>query len=70
MLSLEWNGRPLAAVTVDTARFRIEQDLIGSAEQPWGELKITSSESFVPNTRQRNGDQRTLAARIYRLTLD
>jgi hypothetical protein len=70
VLSLEWNGRPLAAITVGTARFRIEQDLPVSIEQLWGELRITSSESFVPDELQSNGDRRTLAAKIYRLTVD
>jgi len=70
VLSLEWNGRPLASMNVETARFRFEQDLPGSVEQPWGTLTITSSQSFVPDKLQRNGDERNVAARIYRLTLD
>lgn len=70
VLSLEWNGRPLASVNATTPWFRIEQDLPGSTEEPWGELRITSSQSFVPHERQRNGDRRTLAARIYSLTLE
>lgn len=70
VLSLGWNGRPLASVGVNTARFRIERELTGSTERPWSELRITSSQSFVPHERQRNGDRRTLAARIYRLTID
>lgn len=69
ILSLEWNGRPLASVSVDTSRFRIEQELGGSTDRPWGELRIRSAQSFVPNERQRNGDRRRLAVRIYRLAL-
>ncbi len=70
VLSLEWNGSPVASVNVTTPRFRIEQDLPGSLEEPWGELRIRASQSFLPDQLQGNGDQRTLAARIYRLTLD
>ena len=69
-LSFEWNGRPLASLNVDGPRFRVEQDVAGSPGEPWGELAITASQSFVPHERQRNGDRRTLAVRIYRLTLD
>ncbi|MBI4266271.1 MAG: DUF2723 domain-containing protein [Acidobacteria bacterium] len=70
VLSMEWNGRPLASVDVHTPRFRIERELPGSSGAPWGELKIRSSHSFVPDEQQHNGDRRVLAARIYRLTLD
>jgi hypothetical protein len=67
--SLEWNDRPLVSVAVATPRFRIEQDLPSSGGS-WGQLRIRSSQSFVPDELQRNGDRRTLAARIYRLSLD
>jgi hypothetical protein len=70
VVSLEWNGTLVASVDVTTPRFRIEQDLPGSVEEPWGELRIRSSQSFVPDELQGNGDPRTLAARIYTLTLD
>lgn len=70
VLSLTWNGRPLASFDVGTPRFRLEQDVPGSPQEPWGELGITSSQSFVPHERQRNGDRRQLAVKIYRLTLD
>ena len=70
IVSLEWNGTPVASVDITTPRFRIEQDLPGSVEEPWGELRIRSSQSFVPDELQGNGDPRTLAARIYTLTLD
>ena len=69
-LSLEWNDRPFASVAVSTPQFRIEQDVAQSAGGPWGQLRIRSSQSFVPDERQKNGDRRTLAARIYRLSLD
>ena len=70
VVSLEWNGTLVSSVDVTTPRFRIEQDLPGSIEEPWGELRIRSSQSFVPDELQGNGDPRTLAARIYTLTLD
>ena len=69
-LSLEWNDRPLTSVEVSTPRFRIEQELVQSSDEPWGRLRIRSSESFVPDTVQMNGDHRSLAVRIYRLSLD
>jgi hypothetical protein len=68
-LSLEWNDRPLASVAVATPQFRIEQNLPSSGGS-WGQLRIRSSQSFVPDELQKNGDRRTLAARIYRLSLD
>lgn len=70
VLSLVWNGSPVASVNISTPRFRIEQNLPGSTQEPWGELRIKSSQSFVPDELQRNGDRRTLAVKIYRLTLD
>jgi hypothetical protein len=68
-LSLEWNGRPLDPVEVNTPVFRVERDVDGSDEQPWGELRLRASQSFVPDERQKNGDHRTLSARIYRMAL-
>lgn len=68
-LSLEWNGRPLASFAVNTPNFRVEREVTRSVESPWGELTIKSSQSFVPDDLQKNGDRRTLAARIYRLAL-
>jgi hypothetical protein len=68
-LSLDWNGRPLASVNVSTSWFRIEQVVRQSSDTPWGQLRIRSSQFFVPNSVQRNGDPRNLAARIYRLSL-
>lgn len=70
-LLLEWNGRPLDPVeVVNTGVFRIEHDVDGFDEQPWSELRLRASQSFVPDERQKNGDHRTLSARIYRLTLE
>jgi len=69
-LSLQWNGRPLDSVEVNTPEFRIERDVDGSDEQPWGELRLRASQSFVPHERQKNGDRRTLSARIYRVVLE
>lgn len=69
-VSLAWNGRPVASFAIGVPRFRIAQEVTGSPAQPWGELGITVSQSFVPDERQRNGDRRKLALRIYRLTLD
>jgi hypothetical protein len=69
-LSLDWNGQAVASFALSTPRFRVEQDVGGSPEMPWGELAIRVSQSFVPHERQRNGDRRTLSVRIYRLTLD
>ena len=68
-LLLDWNGRPLASVNVSTSWFRIEQEVRRSSDTPWGELRIRSSQSFVPDEVQRNGDRRNLSVRIYRLTL-
>jgi hypothetical protein len=69
-LSMKWKGRKLPTVEVKATSFRIEQELDGSVDQPWGELTLDSSQSFVPGVRQRNGDRRMLSARIYRLALE
>jgi hypothetical protein len=67
---LDWNGRPLASVNVSTSRFRIEQEVRKSTDGPWSQLTIRSSHAFVPDKRQRNGDLRDLAAKIYRVSLE
>jgi hypothetical protein len=69
-LALEWNGRPLALAEIDTPLFRIERNVDGSAAHPWGELTFRVSQSFVPHDRQKNGDRRTLSARIHRMALE
>lgn len=68
-LSLEWNGRPLGSLAISTANFRGEWLVSGTPHEPWGELAISMSQSFVPHEVQRNGDRRTLGARIYTLAL-
>lgn len=69
-VSLSWNGRPVGSFDVTTPRFQIGREVTGSPEQPWGELAIAVSQSFVPHARQRNGDRRELSLRIHRLALD
>jgi hypothetical protein len=70
LLTLEWNGRPAGIFTVNAPRFRIERDVVGLPDQPWSELAVTASQSFVPHDRQHNGDRRTLAVKIYGLAFE
>jgi len=69
-LSLAWNGRPLASFRVDSERFRHRLRMERASESAWGELTISSSHSFVPDERVRNGDLRRLSIRIYELGLE
>jgi hypothetical protein len=69
-LTVDWEGRPLARLRIRTPHFRVQGMLDAPDGTPWGELTFRASQSFVPDNRQRNGDHRSLAVRIWRMALE
>jgi hypothetical protein len=47
----------------------VECDLPPPEGGPWGELTMTASREFVPDEVEGNGDLRSLAVRVYDLSI-
>ena len=69
-VTLRWNDRPLATVAVAGPRLYHQLRVRRADGNPWNELTIATSHSFVPDNRTRNGDRRVLSLRIYELRLE
>ncbi|HEV8253442.1 MAG TPA: hypothetical protein VGQ78_01700 [Vicinamibacteria bacterium] len=66
-VSLAVDGAERASTVVQERRFVLQLELDGANE--FTEVVLSSERSFVPDRRQRNGDRRELALRVYRFEL-
>lgn len=68
-IQIDWNGEPLATVPVTSPAFRHEFQLERTENQPWGDLSLRVSRTFIPDEVNGNGDRRTLGVRVTDLRL-
>jgi hypothetical protein len=65
-IALVVDGEAKLVQRIRTREFRIETHL-RPGSTPFREVRLATSQSFVPDLRQKNGDRRELSLRIYRV---